>query len=69
MIFRKKLDGILSGFNKIQKEIETFVVQGVEDLGVNEVKIALLEAKRAEMREGMEKANKVYANLSKLLGD
>ena len=69
MLFRKKLDGILSGFNKIQKDLEDYVEQGVEDLGVNEVKIALLESKRSELREGMEKANKVYANLSKLLGD
>jgi len=69
MIFKKKLGNILSGFNKIQKDLEGFVAQGVEDLGVNEVKIAQLESKRKDMREGMEKANKVYANLNKLLGD
>ncbi len=64
---RKKLDNILSTFTKVQKDLETYTMQCGEDLGVNEVKIANLEVKRKELKTGIEKANKVYANLNKLL--
>lgn len=69
MLGRRNLDSILSGFTKIQKQLEGYTAQVVEDLGVNEIKIAQLEGTRRELREGAEKANKVYANLSKLLGE
>jgi len=68
-MFRKKLDNILSGFTKIQKELDAYADQTLEDLGVNEIKIAQLEEKRGDMKLGIEKANTVSANLRNLLGE
>ena len=69
MLFKKNLDGILSGFTKIKKDLDLFIDQGQEDLGDNEVSIAQLEMKREELAESMTKALVVRDNISSIIGE
>ena len=69
MLRRKKLDSILSGFTKIQKQLEGYTEQVDKDLTVNKDRIENLRTERAELEVCREKADTVYTNLGKLLGD
>lgn len=69
MLRRKKLDGILSGFTKIQKQLAAYNDQVAKDLVVNESAIAELEEKGLELEACSSRASTVSTNLSKLLGD
>lgn len=69
MLRHKKLDGILSGFTKIQKQLVAYNDQVAKDLVANESAIAELEEKGLELEACSNKASTVSANLSKLLGD
>ncbi|MCK5237539.1 MAG: hypothetical protein KAR06_11240 [Deltaproteobacteria bacterium] len=65
----KKLSNILSGFTKIQKQLEAYTGQVAKDLIANRDKITVLESQRREMVDNRAKAEAVSANLSTLLGD
>ena len=67
MLLRRKLGGILSSLTKVVKDLDDFVAQGTEDLGVNENKIVLLENKRDDISSGITQANAVASNLKVLL--
>ena len=69
MLRRKKLDGILSGFTKIQKQLVAYNDQVAKDLDANKGAITALEDKREELKYCSSRASTVSANLSKLLGD
>ena len=69
MLGHKNLEGILSGFTKIQKQLEAYNVQVAKDLDVNSDRLAELENDRQVLEAQAAKADTVYANLSTLLGE
>ena len=69
MLRRKKLDSILSGFIKIQKQLEGYIEQVGNDLTANASRITDLGAERSELHYCRAKANTVSTNLSNLLGE
>lgn len=69
MLKRKDLNSILSGFTKIQKKLEKYITQVGNDLSINSEKIVELENDRHYLNSQVSKANTVYANLNKLLGE
>ncbi len=69
MLKRNKLDGILSGFTKIQKKLGAYISQVDKDVEAKGAEIVQLEATRGELRTEAVRANKVYDNLTKLLGE
>jgi len=68
-MFRKDLNSILSGVNKIKNDLIVFVEESYDTLNKNKEKMTSLQGTQEELKKGIDKANKIQVNINEFLGE
>lgn len=68
-MFNKNLNTILSGFDKVIKDLDSFLYKTSEDVLKTQDKIDILSRENIERVKDADKAVEIRQNLSALLGE